>query len=48
LIGVLYVGICSYDEKELFDFMKNRVDEKIESLKKIDEGLDIDDFYYEE
>jgi hypothetical protein len=39
---------CSYDEKELFDFMKNRVDEKIENLKKFDEGLDIDDFYYEE
>lgn len=38
---------CSYDEKELFDFMKNRVDEKMESLRKFDEGLDKEDLIEE-
>ena len=38
---------CSYDEKELFDFMKNRVDEINESLRKFDEILDTDDLYEE-
>lgn len=27
---------CSYDDKELFDFMKNRVDELMESLGKFE------------
>ena len=31
---------CSYDEKELFDFMKNRVDEINESLDKFDKILE--------
>ena len=31
---------CSYDEKELFDFMKNRVDEIMEDLRKFDEILE--------
>ena len=31
---------CSYDEKELFEFMKNRVDEIMESLDKFDEILE--------
>ena len=39
---------CSYDEKELFDFMKKRVDEKMESLDKFDEMLNNDDLYKEE
>lgn len=38
---------CSYDEKELFDFMKNRVDKINESLRKFDEILDTDDLYEE-
>ena len=39
---------CSYDEKELFEFMKNRVNEKMESLDKFDEMLNNDDLYEEE
>lgn len=31
---------CSYDEKELFDFMKNRVDERMEDLRKFDKILE--------
>ena len=36
---------CSNDEKELFEFMKNRVNEKMESLDKFDEMLNNDDLY---
>ena len=39
---------CSNDEKELFEFMKNRVNEKMESLDKFDEMLNNDDLYEEE
>lgn len=39
---------CSYDEKELFEFMKNRVDEIMNSLSKFDEILNNDDLYEEE
>lgn len=35
---------CSYDEKELFDFMKNRVDEQMESLDKFDKIKILEDF----
>lgn len=34
---------CSYNEKELFDFMKKRVDEKMESLDKFDEMLNLEE-----
>ena len=34
---------CSYDEKELFEFMKNRVDEIIKSLSKFDEILEFEE-----
>ena len=35
---------CLYDNKELFDFMKNRVDELMESLGKFDKIKILEDF----
>lgn len=35
---------CLYDEKELFEFMKNRVDEQMESLDKFDKIKILEDF----
>lgn len=35
---------CSNDEKELFEFMKNRVGEQMESLDKFDKIKILEDF----